>query len=192
MFEIRKQLFGSELRNVTTCPHCSQKIEWQTSVESLCIQKSDLIWEKKPLQMTFQGQQVSFRIPNSADILEILEIENPDLRQMVLLEKCLSDSSLPTLSTEHWPKSLTEAVIQKMEESDPQANISMDINCPDCGHRWASCFDIMRFLWSEIDNWAKKLIQDVSIIAVNFGWSEHDILCMSRFRRNLYISGIYA
>lgn len=191
LFKIRKQLFGSELHNVTTCPQCRQRIEWQTSVDSLCRQGLDLIWEIKPLEIIYKGQQVRFRIPNSTDILEIMKIENPDFRQRVLVERCLENASLPSSSTEGWPEDLMEAVIEKIEACDPLADITLDINCPDCGHRWTSCFDIMWFLWSEIDMWAKKLVQDVSVLAVNFGWSEHDILGMSHNRRNLYINQIY-
>lgn len=192
LFNIRKQLFGSELHNVTTCPHCRQRIELQTSVESLSGQGGKaLIWEKKPLEIAYQGKQINFRIPNSEDMLEIMKIENPDMRQQVLLERCMEDSSL-SLPSSDYASDLLEAINQKIEACDPLADISLDISCPDCGHRWTSCFDIMWFLWSEIDTWAKKLIQDVSVLAANFGWAEQDILGMSHYRRNLYINRIYA
>lgn len=192
LLNIREQLFGSELNNVANCPNCSQKIEWKTSIDTLRLKGSNVIWNKEPIKMAYHGLQISFRIPNSKDILEIMEMENPEFRQSELLNKCLSYSSFPSPTTEPWPDGLQEAIIRKMEECDPQADISMKIVCPDCGHHWHMFFDIMRYLWSEIDDWAIKLIQDIYLLALNFGWSEHDILSLSRFRRNLYINMIYA
>ena len=61
------------------------------------------------------------------------------------------------------------------------------LNCADCGHRWVSAFDIVSFLWSEIDNWAKRLLREVCALATALGWREADILAMSAQRRQLYL-----
>lgn len=190
LLTIREKLFGSELHNTTTCPECGQKIEWQTTTDHLRLQKSNIIWEKQPIEMTYNGYQVSFRLPNSTDMVEVLEFGNPDSRQARLLEKCVSSPHFP--SVEHWPEELKAAVMRKMEECDPQADISMNIRCPDCQHNWDVFFDIIRYIWPEIEDWAIRLIQDIYLLAINFGWSENEILALSRFRRNLYISKIYA
>ena len=33
--------------------------------------------------------------------------------------------------------------------------------CPACGHGWQARFDVVSFLWSEIDAWAGRMLRDV-------------------------------
>lgn len=45
----------------------------------------------------------------------------------------------------------------------------------------------MSFFWDEINHWAKRLIHDVHILAVAYGWSEEKILALSPWRRQAYL-----
>jgi len=48
-------------------------------------------------------------------------------------------------------------------------------------------FDILTYLWSEIEDWAQRLLLEVHTLALAYGWSERDILAMSPRRRRLYL-----
>ena len=85
---------------------------------------------------------------------------------------------------------MTDAIAAEMEKADPQANVQLALDCADCGHRWLSGFDIVPFLWSEIDNWARRVLREVCALASAFGWREADILAMSAGRRQLYLQMI--
>ena len=74
-----------------------------------------------------------------------------------------------------------------MAECDPQAEVLIDMECPDCGHRWQMLFDIAAFLWTEIAVAAKRLLREVHTLARAYGWREADILSLSAARRQFYI-----
>jgi hypothetical protein len=92
------------------------------------------------------------------------------------------DQALDTL-----PADVIEAITTHMAETDPQADVQFDLTCPACGHRWLAAFDVMAFLWNEIDTWARRVLRDVHVLASAYGWSEADILSMGAMRRQAYL-----
>jgi hypothetical protein len=192
LLHIRENLFGPILQNATNCPECGQKIEWETPIDTIKLQPLNEEKDKKPIDLIFNEYQISFRLPNSVDVMEILASDKIDSITNQLISKCIIKSTLTSQIIEDFPEDLINTIIRKMEENDPQADIVMKILCPECEHEWNITFDIMQYLWIEINERAIKLIQDIYLLASNFGWSENDILDMDRFRRNLYINMINA
>lgn len=85
------------------------------------------------------------------------------------------------------PESVITALSQRMAGADPQADVHLALDCPDCGHQWRAAFDIVSFFWSEIGVWAKRVLREVHILASAYGWREDDILAMSPWRRQVYL-----
>ena len=85
------------------------------------------------------------------------------------------------------PESIIQTINQQIEELDPQAEIRINLTCPECSHRWEVFFDITSFLWTEIDEWAGRMLQTVHKLARACGWTEKDILNLSPIRRQLYL-----
>jgi hypothetical protein len=138
--------------------------------------------------MEEDGYMVDFRLPNSLDILEAMYNKEIATDPAKLLSRCI-------LKVHHnhaeeqveLPHHLMATLEDRMGEADPQAIITMVLNCPDCKTRWNSTFDIIQYLWMEIDNWAKKLLREVATLARAFGWSEKEILNLSHNRRRMYL-----
>jgi len=84
------------------------------------------------------------------------------------------------------PESVWDELDHQMEQKDPQADIRMKIKCPACLTDFEAGFDIMNFLWAEINDWAHRILQEVYLLARSYGWSEKDILSMSSRRRHAY------
>ena len=59
--------------------------------------------------------------------------------------------------------------------------------CPACGHDASITFDVVSYLWNEIDEWAKRVLVEVHVLAAAYGWSERDVLALSPRRRRLYL-----
>lgn len=74
-----------------------------------------------------------------------------------------------------------------MAEADPQADVELALTCPGCGIAWGVPFDIGMFLWWELDARARRLLQDVSVLASAYGWREADVLALTPRRRQLYL-----
>ncbi len=192
LLKLRNSLFGSSLHNTIECPDCNSKMEWDMNLQDLIILAADNPEISAEHVLKVIDLQVRFRLPNSRDISMILSENGKELKSYSLLEKCIMD--IKQVKREKKIKSIPENVIDalgdKIPELDPAAEIRMNITCPSCGYKWEAIFDIMSYLWSEIDNWAQKTLQEVYILASAFGWSEKDILNMDAGRRQVYIEMI--
>ena len=47
--------------------------------------------------------------------------------------------------------------------------------------------DVASFVWEELDGWARRLLQDVAVLARAFGWTEEDGVALSPTRREAYL-----
>ena len=82
----------------------------------------------------------------------------------------------------------TQAVIAgELAAMDSRAETLLDLVCPACAHAWQGIFEIMPFLWTAIRVRARRLLQEVDVLARVYGWTETDILAMSETRRGLYV-----
>jgi hypothetical protein len=195
LLALREALFGSRLAGVTDCPKCGLQLE-------LSIDAADLRTEpERPavetLMVSNGNYEARFRLPNSEDLAAIGDVRETDETAEVhtLLSRCLvevrKNGRRKTLdSSRSLPQSLIDAIAAEMERADPQANVELQLNCADCRHQWLSTFDVVSFLWSEVDNWARRVLGEVCVLASAFGWRESDILAMSAQRRQLYLQMI--
>lgn len=191
LLEIREELFGPVFNNATNCPQCKKKMEWEMTVDAIRLKPNLSPINAELYSLEYDGNLIQFRLPNTTDIMEVMALEKGVSKEEVLLKKCIAPGSLPTAYSDKMPEAFENAFAQKMEEYDPQSDIKMAILCPVCGHNWDMIFDIMSYLWSEIEDWATHLLQDIFLLAKNFGWSENDILEMGSFRRGLYLKMLY-
>lgn len=197
LLTLREVLFGSRLSGLTACPQCGRQLELGFEATELRVDAGQTPPEM--LVVSNGGYLVQFRLPNSQDLAAITERGNADCDARgltrVLLSRCLvqvrRNGKRQKLDAAHeLPPAVLDAIAAEMEKADPQANIELALNCSDCGHRWLSAFDIVSFLWNEVDNWARRLLSDVCLLASAFGWRESDILAMSAQRRQLYLQMI--
>ena len=187
LLDIREQLFGSTLQNEAECPACNKKVEWQTPIKAFKLQAFGLDNSNQSLELTYDDHTFQFRLPNTTDLLSLAKGLNVVSQADEIIQKCITDTSFPDFNPSTIKPELKDRIIQKMEESDPQADIKLNLVCPECKHDWVMTFDIVDYLWTEINYWAIEMIHDIYLLARNFGWTEKEILEMSRFRRNAYI-----
>jgi len=85
------------------------------------------------------------------------------------------------------PVEVVSLAIERIGEADPQADVEVDLNCPECRHVWQTGFDIVSYLWSELHSWAWQMLREVHVLASNYGWREEEILSMTPQRRRGYL-----
>ncbi|HEV2829175.1 MAG TPA: hypothetical protein VGW76_16380 [Pyrinomonadaceae bacterium] len=197
LLALREVLFGSRLTGLTSCPRCRQQLE--IGIESADIHVDGDQTDRGLLSVTSGGYVARFRLPNSEDLSAIAVSDDRQPEEAALIRQLLSRCLVELRrngrrqrleSSRALPPALIEAIAAEMERADPQANVQIPLDCADCGNQWLSAFDIVSFLWSEIDNWAKRLLREVCALASEFGWRESDILAMSAQRRRLYLQMI--
>lgn len=197
LLALREELFGPRLTGLTSCPQCRQQLEINIVASEIQVDGVDTGHEL--LSVMSGGYVARFRLPNSEDLTLITagDDRQPDEAATVrrLLSRCLIElrrngRKQKLDPSRVLPAALIEAIAAEMENADPQANVQILLDCADCGNRWLSAFDIVSFLWSEIDNWARRLLREVCALASAFGWRETDILSMSAQRRQSYLEMI--
>lgn len=190
LLHIRQMLFGSRMVNIAQCPHCQERLEWESDITDLSAVGDGKYPLGKALEMQDAGYQVHFRLPNSWDIALLLQQPSASANPQSLLQQCvlevrnLAGESVPFTQL---PASSLQALSQAMEAADPLARIDIDLTCPACGYQWPALFDIASFLWAEIQGWAERTLRSVHVLAKAYGWAEADILAMTPTRRQLYL-----
>ena len=189
LLQLREWMFGSTLLNKASCPKCGELLEWTTELEDIRLQVPQLQTLPQTFELDVEGTHISFRLPNSHDVFRAYNDPGYAANPQRLIEECVIKVEGKLAVGELSPLAL-DALEQQMEKLDPQADIRMGLTCPACAHEWSASFDIAGYLWTEIDNWAKHVMQEVYLLARSFHWSEKDILSMSPRRRQLYIEMI--
>jgi hypothetical protein len=186
LIRLRELIFGPKLIGVATCPACKERLELEFSTAD--IQPDQEIREGIN-DFTFNGYEVQFRLPNSLDLLSLSEISDLAKARCLLLGRCILCAKIQgdEIPIDRLPAEVLDAILLRMNEIDPHADMQMDLSCPCCSYRWQISFDIVSFLWKEIDHWARRLLSDIHLLAKGYGWSESEILEMSPWRRQFYL-----
>ncbi len=188
--KLREALFGSQLTSLAACPGCNERLEFALDITDIKVMPSNPVQETLALQV--EGVDLEFRLPNSQDLMLIEAASSVDEARSLLFGRCLL-SVAQAGQTQPFNK-LSETILDKVEaamsEADPQANVQLDLCCPACQHNWLAAFDIASFLWSEINVWAQRVLNEVHLLAKAYAWREADILAMSPTRRRYYLERV--
>jgi hypothetical protein len=188
LLQLREWMFGPRFLNVTRCPACSELIEWVTDISDLRFPAGG-----KTLTASYSLQvdtfNIQFRLPNSYDLFRVYSDSGYQSNPKKLLTDCIIEvlQEKDNYNTLDLPADVLDVLDQRMSIEDAQAEINMALTCPGCSHKWESKFDIVNYLWMEIDSWARNILKDVAMLAAAFSWSETQILSMSPQRRQLYL-----
>ncbi|MGH9881329.1 MAG: phage baseplate protein [Pyrinomonadaceae bacterium] len=186
LLQLRDELFGAKFEAVAACPNCGERLELEFSTQDLLAQVAETSTSPRALRLESGGYEVGYRLPTTADLLAVAD--SPDRARELLLERCVEAvSEGVAIPASALPGEVSKLLGQKMADADPQADVHINLDCPACSHHWATVFDVLSYLWGEIDDWAQRLLHDVHSLASTYGWSERDILSMSATRRRLYL-----
>jgi hypothetical protein len=196
LFQLRELTFGGQFTGLAECPGCQERLELAFSADDL--RALDLIpapifalpeTEPEPTSFRVEDYQIDFRLPTSADLLNVLRLEEAEPARQQLLEACLVSARRQerTLAVHELPAGVTQALIEAIGQAASLANLTIAIPCPACGGQSEIVFDIVSYFWSEIQAWAMRLLREVHALASAYGWSEAEILALSAWRRQRYL-----
>jgi hypothetical protein len=77
---------------------------------------------------------------------------------------------------------------QLLSELDPYAEITLGASCPVCGESVTAILDPITHLWEELAREQQRLEHDIHVLALNYHWSEHEIITLSPQRRARYLA----
>lgn len=187
LLTLREWTFGSRLTGLTSCPACNERLEVSFSVDDL---RSEAPSPPDEILLSVAGCEISFRLPNSHDLMVLADTNRTETVSEDLLERCLLEAHRDgvELTDSELPPEVSTAIVDAMGEADPQADVHTALECPSCGHGWRASFDIVGFFWAEIETWAFRTLHQVHVLARAYGWREADILALDPWRRQFYLN----
>lgn len=185
LLTLREWTFGETLSSLSECPACGERLELNFTVSDVRMPTSPPLAEDA-ISMTNHGYDVTFRVPNSTDLAELDGIQDA---RMQLLRRCVQSAKRDgkKQACSELPVCVIDAIVQRMSEVDPQADVNAALKCPSCAHTWEAAFDIVFFFWEELEGWVYRTLRDVHALASAYGWREADVLALSPWRRNYYL-----
>jgi len=192
LLSLREWAFGPRLDSVTSCPGCGERLELHFQVADLratAAQASAGAEATGPFSLKVADYKVRFRLPNSLDLSALAERGDLAQSRGLLLGRCLLSvrRNGEEAALDQLPDDVMDAIVKRMAEVDPQADVQLVMTCPACDHCWQMAFDIVSFFWKELDAWAHHTMRQVHTLASAYGWREADILAMSPGRRHYYL-----
>lgn len=190
LLSLHESLFGDELHTSTACPHCGERLESSFSVADIRSGTPTQPRSPPTLCLQKQGYAINYRLPTSDDLLQITSprhaAEDAALR---LMRRCVSRAQhgADEIDVAALPEALVTSLGADMARHDPDAQVQVGLVCPACGEGSQLHFDVVSYLWSELDDWAQRVLADVHTLARAYGWSEDAILALSPVRRQIYL-----
>jgi len=188
LLALKERLSGTELKGVARCPKCATELAF--ALKTTDIRQGDYNQEMPPyFRENLEGFQLVYRLPNSFDQLTMMGAGDPDIAGRILLQRIIHSAEYGNnaIAVDQLPPETLEALGDRINELDPQSEIQFAMNCAACGYRWSALFEVGHFVWREIRDQAKNILNDVISLASAFGWAERDILEMTPQRREFYL-----
>lgn len=183
LLRLREQLFGPKVEATTRCPKCGSELELTFTARDLEGTIAEL---QRELRLVSGEYEIEYRLPTTTDLLQIASGSGQSLT--TLLDRCVTARrGNESVQSAALPATVIEQLSNSMAAADPYAEIQIAMDCAGCSHRWSMVFDVVSYLWGEIEDWAERLLRDVYSLASAYGWSERDIVGMSALRRRLYL-----
>ncbi|QKW11090.1 hypothetical protein HUT18_22430 [Streptomyces sp. NA04227] len=186
LLALRRALFGERMQVRLECASCAEAMEFDLDAGAFA-RPGEGADADEPLRVTVDGWEVAFRPPTVADLTAAAQA-GPDARR-VLLERCVRSALREgrPARPDALPPTVQRAIAEAAEQADPGADITLAVNCPECGAATRAELDIASYLWTELDAWARDVLLDVHLLARAYGWSEPEILALSPLRRRYYL-----
>jgi hypothetical protein len=181
LIALREAVFGPRLEALAACPQCADRLEFTLSTVDLGDQTGSL--QPDTCEIEIGGRRLRARPLTSVDLAAIAGCDDADRARSILAARSLRDEP----ESSGLPPEAIDALSECLARCDPQAEALLDMSCPGCGHTWQLDFDIASFLWTELAAEARRLIQEVDVLARRYGWREADILALGAARRRLYL-----
>jgi len=188
LLRVHARTFGERLDGFVRCPACDEALE-----VSLGVPEVRAILAAEPSlgehALVHDGYALRFRLVTCADLDDAAGAEDVDEARRVLVERCVLEARREDepVRAEDLPEDVVVTLADRLARLDPQADISLAVSCPECEHEWRAALDAASFLWSRVSLAARRLLEEVHVLATSYGWTEADVLTLSRRRRRVYL-----
>lgn len=192
LLKLRRRIFGTHFSGLSDCPLCNEHGEWEFHFDTFGLSETLNLEEDEEYEFKQEGYRITFRLPNTNDLVVGLDEKATGDSYRSILSRCILNISHKRKSKgfEELPDRIINGLSEQMNMNDAIADIRISLTCPQCAHQYEVVFDIISYLWKEVNVWASHLIHEIGVLAFNFGWSEAQILNLSPVKRQMYLEMI--
>lgn len=193
LLALREALWGASMAAVVVCPGCRDRLELRLNTQKLLSVSPGQLQDE--ISLSIADYSMTFRLPTSLDVAEAAnQASNADDCRELILQRCIVSAQQGDAPVEfdQLPPEVIDGLAERIAEADPLADIQFELTCPSCKQGWSAIFDIVSFLWTEIEVWAWRILSDVHTLARAYGWPEADILNLTPWRRQFYLEMVGA
>jgi len=185
LLRLRALVLGPRAEGFAECPACAARLEFPVDTAAFALPRNQTA---ETHEIETEGARIRFRLPTSVDLAEVVATPDPAHGLRRLVERCVIEvrGDVANHSGE-LTSEIVEALSRAMLRVDPRAEITLALECPACGQRWQTLFDVAAFFWNELAAQARRLLREIDVIARAYGWSEREILNLSARRRQSYL-----
>jgi hypothetical protein len=192
LLRLREALWGPRMAAVSACPGCRETLELTLDTGAMLSASNRM--PPNEMSLNIAGYAIRFRLPTTVDVAAAEAEVSLESARSLLLDRCLlsAGQGAAAINSAQLPPEVVASIVKSMAEADPLADIQLKLHCPSCQLHWRAAFDIVSFLWTEIEAWARRILSDVHTLARAYGWRERDILSLSPARRQFYLDMVGA
>ena len=197
LLALREELWGPRMAAAVVCPGCRERLELVLDTREI-LKMAPAPHQNRAsslIPLSVAGYTMTFRIPTSLDVAEASDqADNEEDFSELIIERCIVTAQQGEAPVEfhQLPTEVIAKVVDQIAEADPLADIELDLTCPSCKQGWSAVFDIVSFLWTEIEVWAWRILSDVHTLARAYRWPESEILNLTPLRRQFYLEMVGA
>lgn len=182
--------FGPEIELLSHCPACGTAAQFTADSNALAAQ-APVPDVPGPHHLLALDHEVCFRLPDGDDVAAAAAETGVDdtVFAQRLLARCVTSCARDgnPVRVEDIPRTVLDAISQRIEALDPGADISFALACPQCEAPWCASLSPGELLWRKLRAVAERLLLEVDALASAYGWTERDVLALTPLRRAAYL-----
>jgi hypothetical protein len=197
LLHLRRITYGERLPCLLNCANsrCGKRMNLELKVSELLLEPYSAAheWNDVAVSTEKKTYRMRLRVPNGLDQELVAERAWTNLTdaENLLLQRCvdsISAEGTSPVTMDEWPAELADEIGRKFGELDPQAEILLSLQCPDCGQAFTAEFDAGAYLYNELRGHIPYLYREVHQMARSYHWSEAEILSMTPRKRSVYLN----
>lgn len=196
---LRRATFGDEVRAHLQCPWegCAEQVTVELSLSDLPVHETGTSGPVHVVHLSSPAAaggpaRLEVRLPDGGDQEELSALALRDEARALtalLARVVLRIDDEPARADQVAALSpLARAEVEaELERVAPLVESAMDVRCAGCGRGFVAPLDLRRLFFGELRTDGELLYREVHFLALNYHWSEPDILAMSRPKRRGYV-----
>jgi hypothetical protein len=195
VLHLRRLTVGDRISATLRCPdrECAKPMDLTLSVTELLLPPYAHPAPSHELHRRAgrHSWALRFHLPTGAEQEEAVDaaLESEERGLRLLLSRCIEKATSGGCPADigTLPDELRDALSACLAELDPQAELLLELGCPECGRRFTTLFDSSGFFLQELDARAERLVREIHVLARHYHWSEREILDLPPRRRARYL-----